>query len=247
MNLAPGVEQYQRFYRIVTSQAVVGETVGIDHYARMIGLARDPAERLALLEDAWRERAHLRSMEEVARQVGVDPAIAEARRDPYWRQIRAAFDEQAAAGDLPALYVIQDVVLEAYALVLYEALAKVLEGGHGERAARIADDEAAHLAAGVRELAAAYAAEPERTLARVEFANERVARVLATWVQVDDCQPICGVCGMVGGVCAKEDLRAAGIDVEALQPTFADRYGDALRAAGLPPERVARWLARLFG
>ena len=73
-----------------------------------------------------------------------------------------------------------------------------------------------------------------------------VIAVLAGWVKVEDCQPICGVCGMVGGACGKEELREAGVDVEQFQPAFADVYGDALRQIGLPPERVMRWLARLL-
>lgn len=246
MNLTRGDAQYQRFYRIVTTQAVLGETVGIDHYARMIPLARDQGERLALLEDAWRERVHLLTMKEIAASVGVDVAQVEPAGDPYWREVRSAFVERAQSDDLKGMYVIQDVVLEAYAVVLYDKLSAVLEAPFASKVARIADDERGHLANGVRELAAAYAADPEGTLERVEFANERAARVLATWVQVDDCQPVCAACGMVGGVCAKEDLRAAGLDVEALQPAFADVYGEALRAAGLPVERVSRWLARLF-
>ena len=148
MNLTPGDDQYQRFYRIVTSQAVVGETVGIDHYARMIPLARDLTERLALLEDAWRERAHLLSMQQLAASVGVDVARAEATADPYWKEVRAAFDTCASNDDLAGMYIIQDVVLEAYAVVLYSALAAALEAPHDARVARIADDEREHLATG---------------------------------------------------------------------------------------------------
>ena len=246
MKLTPGDPQYQRFYRTITSQAVVGETVGIEHYARMIPLARGQAERLSLLDDAWREGVHLRAMQSIAAKIGVDVAQVEVDADPYWRDVSAAFVERAKQDDLLGMYVIQDVVLEAYALVLYDALAAALEEPHSTTVQRIADDEREHLANGVRELRRAFASDPEGTIERVDFANERVAKVLAGWVQVEDCKPVCAVCGVVGGECAKDDLRAAGVDVEMLQPAFADAYGDALRAAELPMENVTRWLARLF-
>lgn len=237
----PSVAQ---FYRLFTSQAVLGESVGIQHYAQMIPLARTNRERLHLLEDAWRERAHLLSMQEVAKRAGV--VVAEPKTDPYWSKVMAAFREKVAEADLLGLYVIQDIVLEAYAVVLYESLLPVLDDKSASAVTVIAADEREHLATGIRVLADAYSKDPEGTVERVNFANERVASVLAGWVKVEDCVPVCGVCGMVGGSCGKDDLRAAGVDVEQFQPAFAEVYGDALREAGLPPESVMRWLARLL-
>lgn len=241
MNLERTDPRYARVHRIIASQAVTGEHVGIEHYAAMIGLASDPAVRLAFLEDAWREGHHVRAMTEVAEQLGLTVEIVD--QDPYWDRVRAAFRERAAAGDLLGCRVVQDVVLESYAVALYEQLAPVVEDDVTEKIARIAADEREHLAHGVRALASE---DPERAFAAVEFANERVARVLAEWVRPDDCQPVCAVCGAVGGVCAKEDLAAAGMDVPGLETAFAQVYGRALRDAGLPPERVSRWLARLL-
>ncbi|MEQ1569017.1 MAG: long-chain fatty aldehyde decarbonylase [Myxococcota bacterium] len=241
MNLEPSDPRYARVHRIITSQAVTGEHVGIEHYAAMIGLTDDPAERLALVDDAWSERRHVAVMADAAERLGL--ALAVARDDPYWSRVRAAFRERVDARDLLGCRVIQDVVLESYAVALYEQLVPVVEPWLSERLARIAADERAHLATGVEALRAEA---PERVDAAVELANERVARVLAEWVRPTDCAPVCAVCGEVGGGCAKDDLKAAGMDVAGLDAAFVEVYGRALRDAGLPPERVARWLARLL-
>lgn len=235
----------RRAHRVIVSQAVLGESIAIENYARMIPIADSTDQRLQLLEDAWNERKHLLTFRRVAEDLGVD--VADVKEDPYWDRVRAAFRERVAAEDMVGCSTIQDVVLECYAIVLYEALAPVVDGDVADKVARIATEEREHLEHGVAWLAEAVAVDPELATAAVEFANERVARPLTEWVQSDDCQPICAVCGAVGGVCAKEDLRGEGLDVEGLQPAFAREYGQALRRAGLPAASVSRWLARLVG
>lgn len=236
-------ESRRRAHRVIVSQAVLGESIAIENYARMIPVADSTDQRLQLLEDAWNERKHLLTFRRIAEDHGVD--VADVREDPYWDRVRVAFRERIDAGDMVGCSLIQDVVLECYAIVLYEALAPVVDEATADKVARIAAEEHEHLGHGIAWLAEAVQVDPALAEAAVEFANERVARPLSEWVRSDDCQPICAVCGAVGGVCAKEDLRGEGLDVEGLQPAFADAYGKALRRAGLPAASVARWLARL--
>lgn len=233
-----------RIDRVVVSQAVAGEAVGLEHYARMVALAPDLEEKLELVDEAAKERAHLVAMRKAAARAGV--TVVDGDEDPYWTRVREAFEERAADGDLATCSVIQDVVLECYAIVLYEAIAPVASAEVGRMAQRIAADERGHLEHGVRRLAASATDDPDGTKARVEFANERVARVLAGWVAPEDCTPVCAVCGSIDGVCAKDDLRAGGLGVDRLRPAFAQLYGRSLRQAGLPAADVTRWLARLL-
>jgi fatty aldehyde decarbonylase len=242
--LAPNHPSYARVHRIILSQAVTGESVGIEHYARMISLTADLDERLGLLEDAWRERGHLESMRQVAKQLGLE--VEEARDDPYWSRVKVAFAECASGGDLLGCYVIQDLVLECFAVVLYDALVPCVEPFIAERLSRVANDERSHLAHGVKMVREAHDRNPQTTFKRIEFANERVARVLAEWIKPQNCTPICGVCGKVGGGCAKPDLELLELNMSRMQSMFVSRYGEALREVGVPTGQVTRWLARLF-
>jgi hypothetical protein len=63
--------RYPRVYQDVIAHSVTGEAVGIEHYSRMIPLARSIDERLDLLEDAYHEKLHLLSMREVADRLQV--------------------------------------------------------------------------------------------------------------------------------------------------------------------------------
>jgi fatty aldehyde decarbonylase len=242
--LPPNHPSYARVHRIILSQALTGESVGIEHYARMIPLATDLDERLRLLDDAWRERQHLESMREVASRLGL--VIDEARDDPYWSRVKSAFAECASSGDLLACIVIQDLVLECFAVVLYEALVPCVEPFIAERLKQVADDERTHLTQGVKMVRAAYGRNPDTTFRLIEFANERVARVLAEWIKPQNCSPICGVCGQVGGGCAKPDLELLELNMSRMQSMFVSRYGEVLRETGVPTGQVTRWLARLF-
>lgn len=242
-----GVENpvYTRVHRIVFSQIVTGEAVGVEHYARMIPLAPSLEERLRLLEDAWHEGLHLRAVQQLAlrMELPVDPA----ENDPYWGRVQAAFNECAERKDLTACYFIQDVVLECFAITLYRSLAPLLGGEVQRTLERIAADEEKHLEEGRQRLQQSYATDPEGAMARMDFANERVARVLSEWIKPEDCTPVCSVCGKVGGGCAKADLAKIDLDMTQVMADFAERYGEILRSAELPPWAVTRWLARLIG
>lgn len=233
-----------RINRIIVSQAYTGEAVGIEHYARMVAIATRLDEQLGLLEDAWRERHHLMAMKVLADRMGCTPE--DGRGDSYWSRVRVAFDECADRDDLLGCYVIQDIILECFALTLYERLAPHVDGAIRDSFIAIAKDERGHLQKGMERVRSAYEADPEGTFQRIEFGNDRVARVLAAWIRPEDCAPVCGVCGKVGGRCAKPELEALKVDMIRIRASFIGTYGSVLREVGLPPATVTRWLARLF-
>ncbi len=237
--------EHPRVHRIVLSLAITGEAVGIEHYARMIPLARGTDQQLALLEDAWRERGHLELLRQIALDLGY--GTEDGRDDPYWSRITAAFAAEAAAGDLLGCHVVQDLVLESFALTLYGAAAPHLDDAVGRAFRAIAEDEKRHLQNGIALLRQAWAADAEGTFRRIERAHQSVTTVLAAWIRPQDCAPVCGVCAKVGGGCAKPDLERVQLDVVRMRAGFISCYGGALREVGVAPGIVTRWLARLLG
>ncbi len=235
--------KFREVYGAILSHIVTGEMVGMEHYARMIPLAESPRERLEILGDAWHEGRHLSSVLEAAKRVGVD--VTWALDDAYWGRVRAFFEERAAVGDLTGCLVIQDLVLESFAVALYGAVLPGLEPEVAECVAAILTDEREHLAHGTAALGRLVERDPCGTAARVERANEGVARLLVGWLRPPDCAPVCGVCGALRRTCLKPDLELLGVDVVEARAGFLSRYGRALREAGFSPARVTRWLARL--
>src|SRR5439155_619240 len=83
-------------YRDVIGHSVTGVAIGIEHYSRMIPRTMSIEERLDLLEDASREKAHLLGMREVPDKLGL---TAKTDLDGYyWQQVRAAFRELSDLG-----------------------------------------------------------------------------------------------------------------------------------------------------
>jgi len=232
--------RYGNAYREVISHSVTGEAVGIEHYSRMIPLASSIEERLDLLEDAYREKTHLLGMRAVAEKMGLAPKTD--IEGYYWQKVRTAFRERAEAGDLLCCYLMQDIVLETFAVVMYEAVIPGSTPFAAQVVRGIAGEERTHLAHGIRALSNEYAHDPEGMRERVSFANERVAKVLAEWTRPDQCGVSCGVCTTT---CAKHDLPLLEVDVASVQARFLEDYGRALREIGLPAADVTRWLSQL--
>jgi fatty aldehyde decarbonylase len=240
--LAPDHPRYNALHRTIISHSMTGESIAIDHYAKMIPLARSIEERLELVEEAYHERTHLLSMSKVATDLGVTPVISDGY---YWKKVREAFDKCVAAKDIEGCYVIQDIVLESYAIILYDALIPGLEPKIAKKVEQIAKDEREHLEVGIKRLTETMRTQAAQSIERLEFANEHVARVLAEWVQPSDCTPVCGVCGDLEGACAKSDLALINVDMNQVGADFAMLYGRTLRDVGCKPADVTRWLARL--
>lgn len=231
-------------HRLILGQAITGELIAIENYARMIPLARSTAEKLALLDEAVHERGHIRILHGLGKVLDlgeIDGAVS----DPYWSRVRAAMEELVARADLEGARFVQDFILESYAVTLYGAVAPHVEPVFRRKLEAIADDEHAHLIAGTSAFASLLASDRARAMEILDFGHTRVARVLAEWIAPTECRPLCGVCGALGDRCGKPLLQEIQLDTSRLAAEFADVYGGALRQAGLGPAAALRYVAEL--
>jgi rubrerythrin len=232
-------------HRLILCQAITGEVVAIENYARMIPLARRTEDKLALLEEALHERGHIRTLRGLGKLLDLEP-LEDAEHDPYWHDVRAAMDELVALSDLEAARFVQDVVLESYAVTLYRAVLPHVEPVVRKKLEAIAADEEGHLVSGIVAFRSLLADNRCRAMAILDFGHGRVARRLAEWVAPSECRPLCGVCGALGGRCGKPLLQELQLDTARLSADFAGVYGDALREAGLRPAEALRYVAELL-
>jgi fatty aldehyde decarbonylase len=226
----------------VVSQAITGERVAIRHYLRMKDLADDPGEIRTLEEDIATEERHVSMMDKVAKAYNVKPV--EGRNDPYWSRVDKYFDICADNGDLESCFIVQDVILESFAICLYTAILPGLEETSRKIVTKIISDERAHLAEGVARLKRYRMSDPDGAAEKVERANAGVVPTLSDWVAPDSCAEPCAVCGIVGGGCAKQDLAKIDMPMDEVQAEFAELYGECLREAGFSSGQVIKWLAQ---
>ena len=120
------VDRYCAAFADILSQAVTGELVGMQNFASMVELYDDVEEKIEAVEHTENEKCHAVTFESVVEELGV--SIIVNLEAPYWKQIRSAFLHWAKQKDLTACILIQEVMLESFAVSMYSAASDVAKG-----------------------------------------------------------------------------------------------------------------------
>lgn len=224
----------------ILSYAITGELVGMANYAAMTPLCSDPAEQIAMVDHAHSERCHAEAFRRAGNAAGHHPIVnLEAQG---WREVRGAFQNEVAKRDLTACLIIQEVMLESFAVALYAAVAEVADEDLAKVFARIADDEASHVEHAVAELRPLHDADPYEFEATLERLNAGVMHHLAHMVAARDDT---GPCGLCQGHCLKEAVATVGMTRADLRGRAIQQYLTTLDAIGVRGELSLALAARL--
>ncbi len=219
---ANGPTQYTNLLSYVLSNAVAGEIMAVENYSDMVALFPDVDSKLKAVDQARDEGRHIRQLASLGDRVGFD--IKQRIIEPEWKAIRAAFREAIAKDDLAACLVIQDLMTESMAIVLYRTLA----GENGVRtddltahvASTILDDELEHLALGVARLRALRVEAPDKVDNALRWAHPRVMPQLFSLVNTS-CESLCDELSVE---CAALDPATIGADLSKLRAGAAMQY-----------------------
>jgi fatty aldehyde decarbonylase len=159
-----------------------------------------------------------------------------------WRDIRRAFRKHAEDGDLTACLIIQEVMLESFAVALYGAVAEAADPKLAAVFRAIADEEAGHVEHAVRELKDVLEEDRESFEAKVEQLNGEVMHHLAHMVAARDNT---GPCGLCQGNCLKDAVATVGMERTDLRGRAINRYLRTLDEIGVRGERSLALVARL--
>jgi fatty aldehyde decarbonylase len=224
----------------IYSYAITGELIGMANYAAMTALSDDPAEQMEFVQHADSERRHAQAFRKAAQLSGHWPRVnLEAQG---WRDIRRVFAQEVGRKDLTACLVIQELMLESFAVALYEAVAEVAEPGMASIFQAVARDEAQHVAHAVQELRGCRTANADEFDRTVERLNRDVMHHLAHMVAARDDT---GPCGLCQGHCLKEAVATVGLAREELRGRAINQYLRTLDLIGVPGEKSLAWTARL--
>ena len=227
-------------YADILSQAFSGELVGMQNYASMAALYPDIEGQVLAVEHADNERRHALAFRAAARDLGV--AIIENPSAPYWARVREAFLRQVRAGDLLACLIVQETMLESFAVSLYQAVADVTPGKLGDVFRAVARDEQEHLDHSVATLRGAFLVAPEDFEAKAERVHDEVMTVLAEMVSARD---TAGHCGLCRDTCVKESLPTIGLSAPGLRGAALQLYLRTLDRIGVRGDKSLRWVANL--
>jgi len=218
-NPAPETDHYRAVFADILSQAVTGELVGMQNFASLVALCDDVDEKIEAVEHANNELSHAL-------------AFRGAAADLKWAERR----------DLVACTLIQEVMLESFAVSMYQSVSEVAQGSLAQTFRSIAAEEESHLEHALQMLRDEHQRDPEAFLAKVHAIHEDVMTVLAEMVAKKDTVEHCGLCS---GTCVKDSLHHVKLDVATLRGRALNFYLKALDRIGLPGERTFQWVANL--
>jgi len=110
----------------VFSQAITGEIVGMSNFAALAETVDDVHEKMEAVEHANSERMHAEGFLGLAAKYGLKTITN--IEGVYWKNVRDRFLEYARKKDFIACLIIQEVMLESFAVSMYRDAGHAIGG-----------------------------------------------------------------------------------------------------------------------
>jgi fatty aldehyde decarbonylase len=224
----------------ILAQAVTGELIAVLNYTSLAEICTDPEEVADALEHADGERGHAAAFTAEGTKLGIDvPNNVGAK---YWKRIRTSFLRQIEARDFMACLIIQEVMLESFAVASYKRIGLIAPGSLGTTFTSIATEEEDHIDHAMSILRAERALDPQRFDDKVYALHLDVMTTLAEMLAREDKDGHCELCH---GSCVKQSLPVVGLTTAELRGASMQHYLKTLDALGLPGETTLAWVTQL--
>lgn len=219
----------QRYYDLmayIISNAVAGEIMAVDNYSEMVPLMEGAEAKIDTVKQAFEESKHIRMLASLGRRL--DFQVEQRIVEPQWLHIRKHFSAAVARKDLAACLIIQDLMTETMAIVLYRILQRDTDPETSDIARRILDDEIEHLGIGTTRLREMLAGDAESVQDSLVWAHHRVMPELFSMISTS-CHSLCDELGVDCGGIGLDSIRT---DIEAIRVEALDSYIETLDRVG---------------
>ncbi len=224
----------------VLAQAMTGELVAAMNYASLSEICDDPEEVADALEHAEGERGHAAAFAAEGRKIGVDvPNNVEAK---HWKRLREAFLRCITERDFIGCLIVQEIMLESFAVASYARVGKVAPGTLGKTFAAIAAEEEEHVEHAMSILRKERALDAERFDDKVYRLHLDVMTTLAKML-AKECKD--GHCEVCHENCVKPSLFDVSLSAAELRGASLQQYLKTLDVLGIPGEVTLAWVAQL--
>lgn len=237
---ANAVSSTASIWQDVLAQATTGELIAAMNYASLAEICVDEEQREDASEHAAGERGHAAAFAAEGRKLGVE--VVENVEAKYWKRLRAAFLRCIASKDFIGCLIVQEVMLESFAVASYERIGQVAPGTLGKTFAAIAAEERDHIAHAMLILRADRALDVERFDDKVHALHLEVMTTLAEMLAREDKDGHCELCC---GSCVKPSLPGVGLTTAELRGASLQQYLRVLDMLGLPGEMTLKWVTQL--
>jgi len=213
----------------VLSQAMTGELIAAMNYTSLSEICDDPEEVADALEHAEIERGHAAAFAAEGRKIGVK--VSNDVNARYWKRLREAFMRSIAERDFIGCLIVQEIMLESFAVASYARVGKVAPGSLGTTFASIAADEGEHVDHAMSILRAERALDAQRFDDKVHRLHLDVMTTLAEML-AKECRD--GHCEVCHASCVKPSLFEVSLSAAELRGASLQQYLKTLDMLGLP-------------
>jgi len=224
----------------ILSQAITGELIGMSNFASLAGAIDDVHEKMEAVEHSNCERRHAEGFIEIAKEFGLQPMIN--MEGYYWKSVRECFLKYAEQKDFYACIIIQEVMLECFAVSMYHDVGQALDNEIGELFRAISAEETEHIEHSIDLLQAEMNKDPLAFFKKVEAIHWNCMSILAEWTAKTDLKGHCGVCK---GNCMKECMHYVDLNVTQMRGNALNLYIKTLDRIGLPGQKTLQWIINL--
>ena len=224
----------------ILAQALTGELLAAMNYASLSEICHDPEEVADALEHSQGERVHAAAFAAEGRKIGVD--VANNVDAKHWKRLREAFLRCIAGRDFIGCLIVQEIMLESFAVASYSRVGKVAPGSMGETFARIAAEEEEHIGHAMSILRSERARDAQRFDEKVYRLHLDVMTTLAQML-AKECKD--GHCEVCHASCVKPSLFDVSLSAAELRGASLQQYLKTLDMLGIPGEVTLAWVSQL--
>jgi rubrerythrin len=224
----------------ILAQALTGELLAAMNYASLSEICDDPEEVADALEHSQGERRHAAAFAAEGRKIGVD--VANNVEAKHWKRLREAFLRCITGRDFIGCLIVQEIMLESFAVASYSRVGKVAPGSMGETFARIAAEEEEHIGHAMSILRSERARDAQRFDEKVYRLHLDVMTTLAQML-AKECKD--GHCEVCHASCVKPSLFDVSLSAAELRGASLQQYLKTLDLLGIPGEVTLAWVSQL--
>ncbi|WP_187360002.1 ferritin-like domain-containing protein [Chitinolyticbacter meiyuanensis] len=220
---------YFNLIAYIASNAIAGEVMAVENYSEMVPLMPTTDDKIETVKQAHEESKHIQMLASLGKRH--DYKVMREIVEPQWFNIRRHFSTAVHNKDLAACLIMQDLMTETMAIVLYRTLKRQGDPDTSVLASKILEDELEHLEIGLTRIRGLLEADPEGVHESLKWAHHRVMPELFSMVSTS-CHFLCDRLSIDCGSLSLGDLKT---DIDEIRIEALDTYVETLDKANFDP------------
>ncbi len=223
----------------IVSNTISGEIMAVENYSEMVPLMPTTEEKIETVKQAHEESKHILMLASLGKRL--DYPVKTEIVEPQWHKVRGHFSDAVRKKDLAAALIIQDLMTETLAIVLYKTLARATDPDTTQVANLILKDEIEHLHIGATRIKGMLSQDSASVHDSLVWAHHRVMPEMFSMISTS-CHSLCSLLSVD---CDAIGLDSISTDIEELRVQALDAYMETLELVGFDQKITMPLLASM--